>query len=267
MTDLRSNEIPAMLSADLKRALTRKLLAMGDDELVLAHRDSEWCGHAPILEEDIAFANIAQDELGHAGLWYAIVHDLEGSDPDRLVFFRPAHAFRNARMLERPNGDWAFSMLRQYFFDSYEKILLSRLVDSAYAPLAQAAAKAQSEEIYHLRHTRTWVQRLGLGTDESNRRMKRALQQLWPEAAQLFQPLAGEAQLVEGQMVPPACELAIAWREDVVPFLAECDLNVGQLDRALEEDKVRDRTFHTEHLQPLVETLQSVARSDPQASW
>jgi 1,2-phenylacetyl-CoA epoxidase catalytic subunit len=97
--------------------------------------------------------------------------------------------------------------------------------------------------------------------------MKRALRQLWPETAQFFQPPADEAQLVEAQIVPPARELAIAWRDEVVPFLSECDLNVGQLDRPQEEGKVRDRTFHTEHLQPLVETLQSVARSDPQASW
>lgn len=267
MADLPPHEVSAMLSPDLNEALTRKLLAMGDDELILAHRNSEWCGHAPILEEDIAFANIAQDELGHAGLWYDILHDLQGFDPDRLVFFRPAHRFRNARILERPNGDWAFSILRQYLFDSYEMILLRRLADSAYSPLGQAAAKARPEEIYHLRHTSTWVQRLGLGTKESNRRMQRALQQLWSETEQLFQPLENEAQLVEARILPPARELAKAWRDEVVPFLLESDLNVRQLDRVQENGNLRDRTFHTEHLQPLVETLQSVARSDPQASW
>ena len=242
----RHGQASTALSPDLREALGRKLLAMADDELILAHRNSEWCGHAPILEEDIAFANIAQDELGHAGLWYEILHGLNGADPDQLVFFRPAHRFRNVRMLERPNGDWAFSMLRQYLFDSWEMVALQRLVESTFRPLAQAAAKARTEEIYHLRHTRTWVERLGLGTKESNRRMQRALERLWPETAQLFQPLSGELHLVEARITPPPQELAQAWREVVIPFLTKCGLDVGSLNTVESEaPPPPDRAFHT----------------------
>jgi ring-1,2-phenylacetyl-CoA epoxidase subunit PaaC len=264
----RAGVLTSPLSPELRASLAARVLAMADDELILAHRNSEWCGHAPILEEDIAFANIAQDELGHAGLWYDILKDLDGADPDRLVFFRPAHKFRNVRMLELPNGDWAFSMLRQYFFDSYEVVALPWLSASTFEPLAQAAAKARPEEIYHLRHTRAWVRRLGLGTEESNRRMQRALVRLWPDTAQLFQPLSGDIHLIEAGVFPPLQELAQAWRDDVLPFLSESGLDVGGLDAThAEASLLRGRDFHTEHLQPLVEELQSVARTDPEASW
>lgn len=253
------------LSAPLKEALAEKLLAMGDDELLLAHRNSEWCGHAPILEEDIAFANIAQDELGHAGLWYGLLQQLDGSDPDRLVFFRPAPSFRNARILELPNGDWAFSMLRQYLFDSYELLLLRRLSTSTLLPLAHAAAKAQREELYHLRHSSAWVQRLALGTVESSRRMQSALDALWPQAQQLFMPLVGDAQLVDAGIIPSIGELGQQWRTEVTGFLTSCSLK--PVEAPVEEIGIDGRDVHTEHLPPLVEELQSVARADPQASW
>lgn len=255
------------LQPDERQALSRKLLAMADDELILAHRDSEWCGHAPILEEDIAFANIAQDELGHAGLWYGLLRALDGSDPDRLVFFREASDYRNTRMVELPNGDWAFSMLRQYLFDAYEMILLERLVESALSPLAEAAAKARREEIYHLRHTQAWVQRLGLGTAESRRRMQEALDALWPHAAQLFAPLSGEERLIQANIVPPPSSLWQQWRETVLPFLENSGLVLDGAQNGADPGQTPSRERHTEHLHQLLEELQSVARLDPEATW
>lgn len=257
----------ASLPPEVKQALSQKLLAMADDELILAHRNSEWCGHAPILEEDIAFANIAQDELGHAGLWYGLLQALDGSDPDRLVFFREAREYRNVRMVELPNDDWALSMLRQYLFDSYELVLLERLVQSALPPLAQAAAKARREEIYHLRHTRTWVQRLGLGTEESRRRMQDALDTLWPHTAQLFAPLPAEERLVQADIIPPPRQLEEQWRETVLPFLEESGLALDKAQKASATGDAASRDQHTEHLARLLEELQSVARLDPEASW
>ena len=173
-------------------ALADYLLALADDELILGHRNSEWTGHAPILEEDIAFANLAQDEIGHARLWYGLVNDLGGPEPDRLVFFRSAAEYRNAPILELPKGDWAFSMLRQYLFDVGEAQRLPLLAGSPHRPLAEAAAKIRTEEIYHLRHTHAWIERLAQGTQESHRRVQAALDLLWPFAVQLFQPLPGE---------------------------------------------------------------------------
>ncbi len=186
----------------LRNALSAQLLAWGDDEFILGHRDSEWCGHAPILEEDIAFANIALDELGHAQTWYILLAQLLEEDvglyPDHLVYRRQAADFRNVQLVEFPNGDWAFSMLRQYLFDQMETIRLERLRNSRHRALAEAALKLGKEEIYHRRHSRAWVQRLGGGTQESHRRTQAALETLWPAASQLFNPLASEDAVSRG---------------------------------------------------------------------
>src|SRR5258708_18951852 len=171
------------------------LLALADDELILGPRDSEWTGHAPILEEDIAFANIAQDEIGHASLWYGLAHGLGGAETDRMVFFRSPGEYRNAPLVELPKGDWAFSMLRQYLFDAAEAERLPLLAASSHRPLAEAAAKIRTEEIYHLRHTRAWIERLAQGTNESRNRVQAALDLLWPYALQLFRPASCEPEL------------------------------------------------------------------------
>ncbi|HFQ94019.1 MAG TPA: phenylacetate-CoA oxygenase subunit PaaI [Anaerolineae bacterium] len=246
-----------------KNALAEKLLAWADDELILGHRDSEWTGHAPILEEDIAFANIAQDEIGHAIVWYELRQALTGETPDEAAYWRDARAYRNAQLVELPKGDWAVSMLRQYLFDAAEAVWLPRLADSAYQPLAEAAAKMRPEEIYHLRHTAAWVRRLGLGTAESNRRMQAALDYLWRYALQLFAPLPGEAALAEAGIVPDTAALAAEWRAQVIPFLEDAGLTVPDDDTP----KVTDRSQHTEHLVALLGEMQMVARLDPQAAW
>jgi ring-1,2-phenylacetyl-CoA epoxidase subunit PaaC len=252
------------MNADLQRALCDRLVALGDDELILAHRNSEWAGHGPILEEDIAFANIALDEMGHAAVWYDMRTDLSGDDRDQLIFFRFASEYQNVQMVELPKGDWAFSMLRQYLFDSYEQILLEHLADSGYRPLVEAAAKIRPEELYHLRHTRLWVQRLGVGTEESNGRMQRALNVLWPYARQLFVPLPNDYLLVENGMFPDLRPLHREWEAMVVPFLRESDLQLP--DGALPQRDV-PRAEHTEHLMDLLNEMQAVARMDPAAEW
>ena len=245
-----------------QKILVTKLLAMADDELILAHRNSEWTGHAPILEEDIAFANIAQDELGHATLWYEIVRDLTGDDPDQLVFFRDAAAYRNTPFVELPKGDWAFSMVRQYLFDAYEMVALPHLMQSQFKPMVDAAAKIRTEEIYHLRHTTTWLKRLGLGTEESHNRTQNALNELWPYALHLFVPVAGENELVEAGVVPDAAALQKEWSSLVRPFLSSCNLVIPADTHA-----PGDRFHHTDYLSELLDEMQSVARLDPQAVW
>ena len=128
-----------------KQALIRKLTALADDEIILAHRDGEWTGHAPILEEDIALANIAQDELGHAMLYLGLRRDLDGSDPDRLAMFRKAAEYTNTRLVELPRGDWATTMVRQFLYDAYEALWLEAAAKSTYMPLAEVAQKALRE--------------------------------------------------------------------------------------------------------------------------
>ncbi|HSH01596.1 MAG TPA: 1,2-phenylacetyl-CoA epoxidase subunit PaaC [Anaerolineae bacterium] len=243
--------------------LANKLLAMADDELILAHRDSEWTGHAPILEEDIAFANIAQDELGHANIWYELRQALTAEEPNQVVYFRDLAGYRNAQIVELPKGDWAFSMLRQYFFDMLEQVRLPTLMNSSYKPLADAATKIRAEEIYHLRHTYTWLKRLGLGTEESNRRLQNALNELWPYAAQMFVPVAGEYSLVAADIVPAPTAVEAAWREQVEPFLTSIDLTIP----ANWPTQRPARSEHTKHLATLLADLQEVARFDPQANW
>lgn len=251
------------MAAVLEQALAAQLLAMADDELILAHRNSEWTGHAPILEEDIAFSNIAVDELGHATLWYGLHGDLTGEDADKLVFFRSAPEFRNTQLVELPKNDWAFTIVRQFLFDAAERARLALLSESAYAPMAEAAAKMYTEELYHFRHTHAWLQRLGLGTDESHRRMQRALDQLWPYIAQLFTPLPQERLLVAADYTPDPPAVRAAWEALVHPALQEADLTApgGAAHIAAGRDK------HTPHLEALLAEMQSVARLDPQAVW
>lgn len=251
------------MDPDLEEKLAERLLAMADDELILAHRNSEWTGHAPILEEDIAFANIAQDELGHARIWYELYQDVTGADPDRLIFFRAPVAFRNVRLVELPRGDWAFTILRQYFFDAFEAVRAEQLLESAYRPLAEAAAKVRPEEVYHYRHTHTWIRRLGLGTEESNRRSRVALQELWPHVFQLFAPLPGEEKLVEAGLVPAPAEVQRVWTEMVTETLTRAGLEPP--DQVATPTTGREK--HTAHLAELLAEMQEVARAHPEAEW
>lgn len=238
--------------------LARAVLALADDSLILGHRNSEWAGHAPILEEDIAFSNLALDELGHARLWYELYGELTGAEPDRVVFFRPAHEWRNTQFVELPKGDWAFSITRQYLFDAYENILLSSLGKSTDARIAAVAGKIRSEEIYHLRHTSNWVKRLGLGTEESQTRMQRALDELWTYALQLFDSPAEEQTLVAAHVFPAPTALHGAWQAKTVAHLSASGLVVPETTNPA----ARSREQHTEHLADLLADMQAVARSE-----
>ena len=250
-----------------KETLIAYLTGIADDELVLGQRDSEWCGHAPILEEDIAFANIALDEIGHALVWYGIVADLTGESPetypDQLAYHRNIDDFLCAQLVELPKGDWAFTMIRQYLFDLAETTRLKALSTSTYTPIAEAASKIVKEEIYHLRHTRMWVKRLGMGTDESNTRMQAAIDAIWPYARQLFVPVPGEDHLVKAGLVSASEELATEWQQQIEDWLRESNLKLPENISS----PINSRKAHSEHLSKLLEDLQSVARLDPRAIW
>jgi len=257
-------------------ALSGYLTALADDELILGHRDSEWTGHAPILEEDIAFANLALDEIGHAKLWYELAADLLGVDkvtyPDKLVYFRDAAQFRCIQLVELPKGDWAFTTLRQYLFDAFEALRLEALSQSGYAPLANVAARIRTEELYHLRHSQAWVPRLGLGTEESQARMQAALDELWPYAQALAAPLPGERDLHAAGIVPSSAALFAEWGNQVPQFLEEASLQVPAASYQLpvtdsQSPISNSRSVHSEHFAALIQDLQAVARLDPEATW
>lgn len=249
----------------ISKCLADYLIALADDELILGHRDSEWTGHAPILEEDIAFANIALDEIGHARLWYELASDEVDADkaryPDQQVYFRPAADFRCLQLVELPKGDWAFSMLRQFLFDAFEQHRLPALVKSSHKPVAEVAARVLNEELYHIRHTRAWVPRLAQGTNESHRRMQTALDELWPYAQALGAPLPGELELKS--VVPNSVELFGAWTVEVTAFLTEQGLEVPKSGSQIHVD----RAVHSEYFPALIGDLQEVAQTDPEAQW
>lgn len=251
----------------MQKALSQYLVAIADDELILGHRNSEWAGHAPILEEDIAFANIALDEIGHARLWYELAADALGVDkaryPDQQVFFRLAADFRCLQLVELPRGDWAYSMVRQYLFDAFEQYRLAGLAGSGHKQLAAVAAKIANEEAYHLRHTRAWVTRLGLGTDESQRRMQAALDELWPYAQAFGAALPGETELVSEGIAPASEHLFPRWRDEVTAFMRQSGLNVP----AAQAHVQADRAVHSEYFPSLIAEMQEVAQLDPEAQW
>ncbi len=242
-------------------ALISRLLALADDELILGQRDSEWTGHAPLLEEDIAFSNIAQDEIGHALLWYTILHEQLGQPhPDRLAFWRAAHEFYNATLVELPKGDWAFTIVRQYLFDEYEKARNAALGQCGYHPIVEAVGKMTREEVYHLMHSAGWVQRLGAATIESHQRMQAALDQLWPHALGLFEPIEHD-----DEFSAQLARIQATWLEVVTSTLDQATLIIPA-DTAPILGGRRGR--HTAHLTALLDEMQKVARSEaPETIW
>ena len=157
-------------------ALFEYLLRLGDDRLILGHRNAEWCGHGPIIEEDIALSNIALDQIGAAQLFLTLAGQTEGKgrDADQLVYWRDDLEFRNLQMLELPRGDFAFTMVRQFLFSSWSHLVLEGLAAGESGDLAGIAGKALKENRYHLRHAAEWVVRFGDGTEESHQRAQAA---------------------------------------------------------------------------------------------
>jgi ring-1,2-phenylacetyl-CoA epoxidase subunit PaaC len=244
-------------------ALKALLFRLADDELVIGHRNTEWTGHGPILEADIAFSSMAQDELGHAQAYYSLLHDLGEADPDRLAFMRGPADFRCAQLVELPKGDWAFSIVRQFLYDAAESVRLAALSQSSYAPLAQAARKFAGEEKYHLMHGKTWVLQLGQAAGESRARMQAALDQCFPYALGLFETTEVDDAIVAEGLQKSETGLQRDWLALITPILADGGLNLSDAGPVCGGR----RGQHTEHLTKLLEDMQLVFRTDPQAEW
>jgi ring-1,2-phenylacetyl-CoA epoxidase subunit PaaC len=242
------------------------LLRLGDDRLVLGHRLSEWCGHGPILEEDIAVANLALDLIGQASMFLGLAGRVEGAgrDADALAFLRDGTRFRNALLVELPRGDFGFTMVRQFLFDAFSVVQLDALAACAHVDVAAIAAKALKEDKYHLRHSGEWVVRLGDGTAESHRRVQDALDDLWRYTGELFERDAIDAAVeVHGIVIDQAAAKA-RWESIVHDVLARATLEVTPA-RHMASGGRRGR--HTEHLGHLLTVMQSVARAHPGATW
>lgn len=252
--------------APMAAPLVEFLLRQGDDRLILGHRTSEWTGHGPILEEDIATANIALDLIGQAAQWLKLAGEVEakGRDEDALAYFRDGVQFRNCLLVELPRGDFGDTMVRQFLFDAYSVLLLEALAGCAHAGVAAIAAKALKEDKYHLRHSSEWVVRLGDGTAESHARVQGSLDRLWRYTGELFTADAvDEAVAAEGIAVDHAA-LKMRWDAIVNEVLARATLT-RPADGPMQLGGRRGR--HTEHLGHLLATMQSVARAHPGATW
>ncbi|MFI8254164.1 1,2-phenylacetyl-CoA epoxidase subunit PaaC [Streptomyces filamentosus] len=243
---------PAPTGAD--PAVTAAALAFGDDALVLAQRLGEWAGSAPVLEEEVALANIALDLLGQARILLSLA-----GDEDELAFLREERAFRNLQLVEQPNGDFAHTIARQLYFSTYQRLLYAALA-AGDGPLAGLAAKAVKEVAYHQDHAEQWTLRLGDGTEESRRRMQTACDALWRYTGEPFQPLGGLD-------VDPTT-LETAWLDSVTAVLTRAGLTVpaGPRTGAWRAGAGR-QGLHTESFGRMLAEMQHLHRSHPGATW
>ncbi len=242
------------------------LLRLGDNCLILGHRLSEWVGHAPVLEEDLGLANVALDLLGQAQHWLGLAAEIEGEgrDADWFAFRRDAGDFRNALLVEQPNGDFSHTMARQLYFDLWHVLLLVNLQNSMHAGIAGIAAKAHKEARYHLERSGDWVIRLGDGTEESHRRMQEAINELWNFTGELFESDAVEEVLAAEGVAADAGRIAASWRKQLGDILTEATLDLPQ------ENWMRHggrRGIHSEHLGFLLAEMQFLQRAYPDARW
>ncbi len=263
-------ELPSSLP---RESVLKLILALADDELMLGHRNSEWTGYAPILEEDIAFSNIAQDELGHSLVWFTLYEQLTGKSPDAMAFERTWNDFTCCRFVTYPKGDFGYTVMRQYLFDEAEQVRLGAFGQSSMQQLREIAGKLIREETYHLMHSKGLVERLGDGTVESHRHMQAAVDEAFPQALGMFEKLEGEDELVKAGVFPGNDMLKTEWLKRIVPVLTSATLRVpatgqnGSIETTATPDEGGRRKNHTLHLKQLVDDLQQVYRIAPTAKW
>ncbi len=249
---------------ETRAALRAYLFAIADDEMLIGHRLSEWTGLGPIMEEDIAFSSMAQDEMGHALVWYQLLGRLGEADPDRLAFLRDAPDWRHATLCELPRGDYAFSLVRQYLYDLAEALRYEALTGSSWAPLAESAVKLRQEEKYHLLHGKAYVERLGRSEGEAKDRLQAALDELYPYALGLWEAPEGEDALASEGIVPASGDLRAHWIELCRQRFGDAGLVLPTEAEAVAGGR---RGQHGEHLEPLLSAMQGLFRSDPDAVW
>jgi len=243
------------------------LVHCADDTLILGHRNSEWCGHGPILEQDIAVTNISLDLIGQARNFYQYAAKLkaDGSTEDTLAYLRDNRAYKNCLLVELPNGDWGETILRQFFFSAYQFLLYEQLTHNKDATVAAISSKALKEVTYHLRWSGEWVIRLGDGTSESHDRMKNAIDQLWPYTGELFMPAVYEKNLINANLLPDVSKIKTKWFEKVQEVFAEATLPMPSPDTWMHSGGKNGN--HTEHLGYILAELQFLQRAYPNSNW
>lgn len=249
-----------------QEALFKYLLRLGDTSLILAQRNAEWCGHGPFLEEDLALTNIGLDLIGQANslLTYAAQVEGKGRTEDDLAFHRNERQFYNTLLSEQSNGDYAKTILRQFLCDAFDFYFYSELVKSKDATLAGIAAKSVKEITYHLRHTASWVERFGDGTEESHNRIQKALDELWRFTGEMFEMNEVDSVLIKEGIGVDLAGIKPKWESKVKELLERATLKIPSstfMQRGSRDAK------HTEHLGYILAEMQSLPRALPDAKW
>ena len=254
-------------------------LHLADNPLILAQRNSEWCGHGPVLEQDIAITNITLDLIGQARNFYQYAATLinqskaassfgEGVggevSEDSLAYLRDNREFKNCLLVEQANGDWGKTILRQFFFSNYQYLLYEKLQHSADEQLAAIAAKALKEVVYHLRWSSEWVIRLGDGTDESHLRISDAVEELWPYVYEMFIPAEYETELSEEKVSVDVASLKHLWLQKTEEIFSEATLVIPESKFAHKGGK---EGMHTEQLGYILAEMQFLQRAYPNLTW
>jgi ring-1,2-phenylacetyl-CoA epoxidase subunit PaaC len=243
------------------------VLRQGDSALVLSQQLSRWCGKGPALEEDMALTNVALDLLGQTRLWLTYAGQLEGRgrDEDRLAFMRDAHDFRNHLLCEQPNGNYADTTLRQFYFDTWHYFLMQGLVSSSDERIAEIAEKSIKEVTYHLRRSGDLVVRMGDGTSESHARAQAAADELWPFTGEMFAYDEVDLQMLDEGVAPNPDQLRTAFLDHVAQIFSEATLVMPSPDAWMQSGGKQGR--HTEHLGYILAEMQFLQRAYPNAEW
>jgi len=250
-----------------KDAFIKYLLRLADDRLILGQRVSEWCGHGPVLEEDLALANMALDLIGHASSLYEYAAEVEdkGHEKDHFAYFRDDYEFTNLQLCELPKGDFAFTIARQFLFSSFSYFQYEKLKEVNDEQFQGMINKHLKEVKYHLRHSRDWVLKLGDGTEESHNRIQEAFDELWIYVGELFySDEVDEIMISEGNGTDVSTFHA-EWKNLIETTFDEATLTVPDWDQFMMTGSRKG--IHTEYLGPMLAQLQFLRRSHPEADW
>lgn len=249
-----------------QQALIDYLLRLGDNALILGQRLGEWCGHGPVLEQDIALSNMALDHLGQARYMLTLAGEREGKgrSEDDIAFLRDGWDFRNCLLVEQPNGDFAMTIARSFFYDAYNLPNFEALLNSKEKGLVDIADKALKEVRYHFKYSSEWVLRLGDGTEDSHRRIQDAIDQLWQYTGELTTPNEVDNMMAEEGIAPDLSKIKPRWDDLVLPIIKAAGLSIPE---NIYMQKGGKEGVHTEYLGHILTDLQFMQRAYPNSEW
>lgn len=276
MSETRGMDLQQALGQqEYKEALTELLYQLADDDFILSYRGSEWLGLAPHIEEDVAFSSISQNTMGHAAMFYNLLEQLGEGKADDIAHLRRPEQFRNAVLLERPNGsghymeqphyDWAYAVIRHYLYDLFKTVRLESLTKSSFLPLRQAAAKILREERYHLMHWEAWLKVMYNSTDTARERTDEAMEKVWPDLSGLFSLGPKGEQMVQHGLVESGDNLKERWSKLAQKHFTACGVIEFKPLTSIDADGRKGQ--HSDELAQILDTLSEVYRQDPAVSW